>query len=179
MTIHSSPWRSWLNQDNTRVWIQVIVVKCAQAQAAGRQYTKRLLPDFLIPYSPVRLDRVLEAEHARRENSASLADCSFIMGCIELRTVRTHLNRLRAAATAVALQLSEYLAHIPQYAHLPEPQPGQCTVARLHTVYHRTIEAAGAAGRQVTSLRQILQDHWWNLVGKPSTSCVSPAARPP
>lgn len=162
-----------------RVWIQVIVIKCARSRAAGGQYTKRLLPDFLIPYSPVRLDRVLEAEHERKVNSASIADCSYIMGCIELRTVRKHFKRLRAVAAAVALQLSEYLAHAPQYARLPEPQPEQCPVARLYTVYYRTTEAAGAAGRSVASLQQILQEHWWHLIGKLSTSCVSPASRPP
>lgn len=157
----------------------MIVVQCDQARAAGRQYTKRLLPDFLIPHSPIRLDRVLEAELKRREKGASLEDCSFIMGCLELRTVRKHLKRLYAAASAVALQLSECLAHTPQYARLPEPQPGQSAVLRLHTIHNVISQAAGTAGRPVTSLRQFLQEQWWNLVGKPSTSCVSPAARPP
>ncbi|MDZ7794224.1 MAG: hypothetical protein U5P10_11225 [Spirochaetia bacterium] len=179
LTIHTSPRRSWFDANGERVWIRVIVIKCAHARAAGKQYTKRLLPDFLIPYSPIRLDRVLEAERSRREEGARLEDCSYILGCLELRTVRKHLKRLHTAAASVALQLSEYLAHIPQYARLPEPQPGQCTVLRLNSLYHRTTEAAGAAGRPVTSLRQSLQEQWWKLVGKPPTSCVSRVARPP
>ena len=146
---------------------------------AGKQNTKRLLPDFLIPYSPVRLDRVLEAELKRRKDGASLEDCSFIMGCLELRTVRKHLNRLHEAAAAVSLQLSEYLARTPQYGKLPESDPDQCAVMRLHTMRERILQAASASGQRVIPLRQNLQEHWWHLVGNPSTNCASRNLRPP
>jgi hypothetical protein len=161
------------------VWIQVPVIKCAESRSQGNQYTRRILPDFLIPYSPVRLDRVLEAARTRREDGASLEKCSLVMGCLELRTVRKHLKRLHEIAASACLQLSEQLASTPQYARLPEPDPGQCAVMRLLTIQHISFQAAGASGRQAAGLWQILQEHWWHLVGKQSISCVSQVVRPP
>jgi hypothetical protein len=101
------------------------------------------------------------------------------MGCLELRTVRKHLNRLHKAAASAYLQLSEQLAYTPQYARLPEPDPEQCAVMRLHTIQHISFQAAGASGRPAAGLWQNLQEQWWNLVGKQSTSCVSQNVRPP
>jgi hypothetical protein len=156
-----------------------VVIRCPESRKQGGQYTKRLLPDFLIPYSPVRLDWVLEAERKRREEGASLEECSFIMGCLEPRTVRKHLSRLNEAAAAVSLQMSEELAHSPQYSRLPESDPGQCAVSRLHTMHESILQGADASGRQTIILRQHLQEYWWHLVGTPSTNCASQIARPP
>ncbi len=157
----------------------MVVIQCPAARKAGAQYTKRLLPDFLIPYSPVRLDRLLEAELMRREDRCSIEDCCSVLGCLEPHTVRTHLKRLYKTAASVSLQLSQWLAHSPQYARLPTADPGQCAVARLYSIHSIMVQAAGAAGRSVTSLRQSVQEHWWHLVGRQSTSCVSRAVRPP
>lgn len=179
MVFHSFPWRSWVDKNASRVWIQVVVIRCVHARTAGKQYTKRLLPDFLIPYSPIRLDWILEAERVRREDRSSIEDCCSILGCLELRTVRTHLRRLREAAASISLQLSQWLAHSPQYARLPETDPGQCLVTRLHIIHNITVQAAGAAGSSPIGLRQSLQEYWWHLVGRQSTSCVSRAVRPP
>ena len=179
LQLHSFPRRSWVDSNGERVWIQVVVIKCADARSRGKQYTKRLLPDFLIPFSPVRLDKLLEAERMRREEGASLEKCSFIMGCIDLRTVRKHLKQLYEAAASAILHLSEELAHTPQYARLPEAYPGHCCLMRLHTIQHIAFQAAGASGRQALPLNRILQQYWRHLSGTQSISCVSQKMRPP
>jgi len=122
---------------------------------------------------------LLEAERKRREEGASLEECSFIMGCLEPRTVRKHLRRLHEAAAAASLRLSEELAHTPQYEGLPESDPGQCAVMRLHTMHESILQGAAASGRQAITLRQHLQEYWWHLVGTPSTNCASQLVRPP
>ena len=161
------------------MWIQVVVIQCPAARKAGTQYTKRLLPDFLIPYSPIRLDWILEAERMRREDGAPLEDCCRIMGCLELRTVRKHLKHLQKVSEEAALEISRELAHVPQYARLPETDPEQSSFMRLYTLYKILLQAAAAAGLPAAGLRQSLQEHWWHLVGRQSTSCVSRAVRPP
>jgi hypothetical protein len=65
-----------------------------------------MLPDFLIPYARMRLDRVLEAAR-EKERGADLERCSQIIGCIDLETVRRHLTRLEKASAFVALELAE------------------------------------------------------------------------
>ena len=66
-----------------RDWIRIPVVICDTAKALSLQYTKRILPDFLIPYARMRLDRVMEAAQ-EREAGAGLEHCSRIMGCIDI-----------------------------------------------------------------------------------------------
>lgn len=101
------------------------------------------------------------------------------MGCLELRTVRKHLNRLHKSAASACLQLSEQLSHTPQYARLPEPQPGQCAVMRLSAIHARIILAAGASAQRDVPLRQFVQEHWWRFAGNQSMSRVSRIDRPP
>lgn len=157
----------------------MVVIQCSATREAGKQYTKRLLPDFLIPYSPIRMDRVLEAEHARRVDGAPLEDCSLIMGCLELRTVRKHLKNLQKVSEEAALEISRELSHVPQYARLPETDPEQNSVMRLYTLYKILLQAAAAAGHHVAGQRQILLAQWWKCVGRLSTSCVSRVTHPP
>lgn len=180
MEIHSTPLRSYIEpEEGHRVWIRIIVILCTTSKKAGRQYTKRVLPDFLIPYSPIRLDRILEAELRKREKEADLCQCSLIMGCIDDRTVRKHLRRLKATSDAVCLSLSESLSHIPQYAALPGSHPGSTSGQRLELIIKATSEAASARGGSAYTVRQFLQTEWWHIFGKPSMSYVSQIARPP
>lgn len=180
MEIHSTPLRSYIDPDEgDRVWIRIIVILCAASKKDGRQYTKRILPDFLIPYSPIRLDRILEAELRKQEKEADLCECSLIMGCIDDRTVRKHLDRLKTTSDAACLSISERLSHTPQYASLPASDPGNTSCQHLELFIQATGEAASARGGSAYTLRQFLQTEWWHIFGKPSMSYVSQIARPP
>ena len=63
-------YREREQQENVAIIIPVIL--CLVARAQKTQYTKRLLPEFLIPHSVIRLDNLLEAaELAETERSES------------------------------------------------------------------------------------------------------------
>jgi hypothetical protein len=168
-----------MNTDNQREWILIAVILCTTARDAGNQYTKRLLPDFLLPYSPIRLDRIMDAERQRREEGASLEDCCQILGCVELRTVRKHFKRLYELAGAVGLQLSEQLAHNPQYACLPEVVPEQGVIQKMYKLHDLHEHAAVRAGHAAMPLRHFLQAHCWHYYRTTTITCVSRARPPP
>ena len=108
--IHSYPSRSYRDPESLEdVWIKIPVRYCALAKALGWQYTKRLLPDFLIPASRMRLDKVIEADR-RKESESTLEECCRIIGCIDLRTAQMHMERLEEAAKAATLTLAEMQA---------------------------------------------------------------------
>ena len=159
--------------------IRIPVSICATAKAAGRQYTKRMLPDFLIPYARMRLDRILEAAR-EKERGADLERCSQIIGCIDLNTVRCHFRHLKKAATQVALELAELQAAMPHLIdHNKELRP-LSALKRLEELYRCEEEAcrrAGRSGPRLPSLRQLLQAALWKNPGKVSTSC--PSRSPP
>lgn len=151
---------------------------CKNAKKVGKQYTKRLLPDFLIPYSRIRLDAALAAYQMRIEG-ASIEACSLAMGCIDLRTVRKHFSRLEQVVTQTSLTIAQQLSHLTQYVSFSQHQPAIEPMAKLSQLYKSATQAALASGFNILSFRNILQAHWWNLVGKFPISCVSLNPRPP
>jgi len=151
---------------------------CSEAKSLGRQYTKRLLPDFLIPFARMRLDTVVEAGRGR-ERGSSLEACCQIIGCTDLRTARVHLERLTEAAKAVALPLAEKqaaAAHLQE--HTSELRP-LTPLERLDELCRREEEArlrSGFENLHPGGLRWLLQAALWKNRGTVFMSYVS---RPP
>jgi hypothetical protein len=152
---------------------------CAKAKAEGRQYTKRMLPDFLMPYARMRLDLVLEAAKKREEGMA-LEQCSRIMGCVDLDTVRRHLRRIEEAAAATALLLAERHAAAPHLSENNQELRPLPLLNRLKTLYRVEREMhlhAGTGHQKIPGLRYLLQAVLWQTYGKVSTSF--PSRSPP
>lgn len=161
--------------------IQVVVIFCERAKAAGRQYTKRLLPDWVIPYSPIRLDALLRAEQARREQRASLEQCCQIIGCQEPQTVAKHLKRLTQATMDAALQIAREIAHAPQFSSLPPVNPELAPVPRLQQYCQSLSRVWAGAGKPhgAPEVRKLIQTELWKLFGNLSITCTVPAGRSP
>ena len=157
------------------------MILCEKAKAAGTQYTKRLLPDWLIPYSPVRLDSLLLAEKSRREQHTSLEECCEIIGCQEPRTVAKHLARLSSEALSAALKIAREIAHVPQLSPLPAVTPEVAPIPRL-TIYHQSLRQVWRAAGNLhgmPSMEKLIQTEQWKLFGKISISCTVPTGQSP
>ena len=179
LVIHSYPTRSYRDPESQEdVWIRIVLIICRQAKALGRQYTKRLLPDFLIPYARMRLDKVVEAV-GDKESGSTLEECCRILGCIDLRTARMHMRRLEKAVQEVALTLAERQAAA---VHLHEPgyQSRPLTpLERAEKLVSRQEEAhlrAGGGRSRPPALRPLLQALLWKKRGN---VLMSYASRPP
>lgn len=177
--IHSYPSRSYRDPESLEdVWIPIVVVICAQAKDLGLQYTKRLLPDFLIPFARMRLDAVVEAGR-RKEEGSTLEECCRILGCIDLRTARMHLERIEEAAGKVALTLAESQAaavHLHEHSYRLRPV---APLERLEELLGREKEVqlrGGGDSRAPGGLRPLLQAALWKNRGKVP---MSYASRPP
>ncbi|MDZ7794938.1 MAG: hypothetical protein U5P10_14970 [Spirochaetia bacterium] len=179
LVIHSYPSRSYRDPESQEdVWIKIPVRYCGEAKALGRQYTKRLLPDFLIPFARMRLDTVIEAGRSK-ESGSSLEECCRILGCIDLRTARMHLRRLEEAVKTAALTLAERQAatvHLHEPGYHPRPL---APLRRLEELLARQeaahLRAGGGRSRSPT-LRTFLQAVLWKNRGK---VLMSYASRPP
>ncbi len=157
------------------MWIRIPVSICTTAKAEGRQYTKRMLPDFLIPYARMRLDRVIEATR-EKELGADLERCSQIIGCIDLDTVRRHFRHLEKAAALVAIELAERQASAPHLSGCNKELRPLSPLKRLEALHHGEEEVrsrAGRSGPRLPSLRQFLQAALWKKSGNISTTCLS------
>ena len=179
LKLHSCVDRSYRDPKSMEdVWIKIPVRYCRRAKALGLQSTKRILPDFLIPFARMRLDNVVDAERERADGS-TVEKCCRIMGCIDLRTVRMHLKRLEEAAKAVALILAERQAAAVHLHETDEILRPLAPLERLEKLLDRQSEGQLRAGdgrcRPVT-LRSLLQAEQWKKKRKPLTSYAS---RPP
>ena len=179
LEIHSYVARSYRDPESLEdVWIKIPVRSCAAAKTLGRQYTKRLLPDFLIPFARMRLDTVVEAGRGK-ESGSSLEECCRIIGCTDLRTARMHLARLTEAAKAVALSLAErQAAAVHLYEHTSDIRP-LTPLERLDELWRREEEArlrSGFENLNPGELRPLLQAALWKSERNVLMSYVS---RPP
>jgi len=73
--------------------ITIIAIFCPTAKARGRQYTKRLLPPFLIPHCVICREAVLAYLRLHPDGVLHAAVASPMMGTVDLRTMRRHLGR--------------------------------------------------------------------------------------
>lgn len=179
--VHGYPWRCYRDRasgENLR--IRIVSILCLIARGAGTSYTKRLLPDFLIPRCVIRLDHLVEAASDDRAATVVERACE-LLGCIDTRTVGKHLKQLQAAVQAAAILPAERQAMRPELGELPETTPETVPLARLEALCRKESEAALRAGGGVEpiSLRHMLQAELWKLPGQKPSSCVSGSPRGP
>lgn len=177
--IHSCVARSYRDPESMEdVWIEVPVCSCSRAKALGRQWTKRFLPDFLIPFARMRLDKVIEAGRERAGGS-TVEECCRIIGCIDLRTARMHLKRLEETAKTEALTLAESQAAAVHLYETDSPLRPLAPLERLEKLLDRQKEGQLRVGNsrcRPPALQSLLQAELWKKKRKSLTSYVS---RPP
>ena len=150
------------------------------ARADKKPYTRRLLPDFLIPGCVIRLDNAYEAYKVSSLHLDIEHACSTML-CIDERTARKHLSRLDAAVRQASLILAGTIAHQPEFGDLPKTTPDITPLAVLANL----LEAARLAGLRsgkMTPSQGILfhiQKIRWEFYLKRPSGCVVPKPLPP
>jgi hypothetical protein len=171
-------YRDREQRENYTIVIPVII--CPNAQARGNQYTKRCLPEFLIPHSVIRLDHLLEASNLPRAERTEAAICELI-GCLDPRTARYQMRRLTTAIQMVSLDLTRWRAARPELGDTPTIKPGTPPGERLAILFDAQIRAGERAGEvdPPPALRQLLQAAMWKQPEKIPSISVSRTGRPP
>jgi len=138
LVFHSYPWRWSVGNDGERSHIRVVTILCTESRAAGRPYTKRILPEHLIPRSPFWSDHLVKLLGEGRDNSSGLTDAACeALGCIDPRTARKHLRHAHAACSAKLPVLAGFLAAAPGQAEGPAFPPGTNIFVILSLLWER------------------------------------------
>jgi len=179
--IHGYPRRKVRNPEfEKNDEIQILVIICPIARKSGKPYTRRLLPDFLMPGCVIRLDKVLEAYRTGIDHLDIGHACS-VMLCLEERTARKHLNRINTAIQQANLSLAKTIALQPELGELPKTTPDSTPL----TVFTRLFEAESRArlrSGKITptpGILSLIQKSMWEIFLNHPSACVFSKHHPP
>jgi hypothetical protein len=114
--IHAVLGRKIRTEEEKNTEILIVSIYCERARARGRQYTKRILPVFVIPGCNITLENVLLylGRHAEGE-AIDYEEASYLLGSYDNRTIRRHVEAAwvmigeveqRASARPASLRLA-------------------------------------------------------------------------
>ena len=153
---------------------------CRVSRGTGRPYTKRILPEHLIPRSPFWSDGLGKLLERGRDACPGFTDAACAaLGCLDPRTARKHIRYVCAAVEAKLPVLAELLASGPSEG--PSFPPGTNPCVTLCLLWDTFLKAAQELSGSLAafSLRPLL----WLGPGLESwrrfnRSCI-PIAKPP
>lgn len=184
LKIHAYPRRSFRDPETgDNEWIRIIVVICEIAREVGTKYTKRLLPDFLVPYGVIRSDKVLEVIEDESGTINIDTVCSKL-GCIDPRTAKRYLSRLNHTLERASLALAAKLSCFSPEDRFSNIDPASSSLSIFHTLvtkYHYLLDYlhGGDAIHLKHSHHYYIGVNWFlNVEKKPSTYASAPPAVP-
>jgi len=141
-------WKSEAQKDEQ---ITIVAIVCLTAKKRGDQYTKRILPAFVIPECNVMLSNVMEYVAQQPQEEINYAKAQIILGARDRRTIRKHIRRGRQIMEETNLELVQMLSGLPGFGRLTEHKPGvkrhkrltatveeiESTVTRMHATNRR------------------------------------------
>jgi len=132
--------------------VTIISILCVTAKEAGKQYSKRILPPFLIPYCQIAREGVMGYLGRFPDGRVEYAIGLQMLGARDIRTIRRHIAMGLATIAAAGLELARLLSGLPAHAALPEPQinqsPGQYLEELSQQMYQAARRAGGSRGSE-------------------------------
>jgi hypothetical protein len=158
--------------------ITIVSIFCEAAKQAGKQYSKRILPPFVIPYCQIGREGVLRYLRQFPDGRLVYAQGLALLGARDKRTIRRHIALGLSWIGAAALELARLLSGLPAYGRLPQPRLSQSPTERLEELAHESERAAQRAGRTTTEVPPLVYVHLVSLFERSrrplplSLSCV-------
>ena len=121
LEIHSYPERKIrLPVECRKEVVIIIVILCLKAKSLKKQYTKRILLPFIIPYCVIRRDLVLDCIRKHQDGVMNRQQGMEEMGALDKRTVRRHLGEAKQLTGDAGMTAAGLLASKPSFAAIPE-----------------------------------------------------------
>jgi hypothetical protein len=122
LKIHAYVSRGVRSRNEENLEIIIIVIICKTANERGDQYTKRILPHFVIPECNIDLENILQYIVLHPDGSVDIEEASQMLGTQDIRTIRKHISRAMKIVKKTNLTASEVLAGMHSFASLPAPE---------------------------------------------------------
>jgi hypothetical protein len=143
-------------EEGENVEITVVSIICAAAKGAGKQYSKRMLPPFVIPYCQIGREGVLAYLRRYPDGEFVYAAGLQMMGARDKRTIRRHIALGLQTLGAAALALANLLSELAAFATLPQPglrdSPGQSLQQLSEQIERAARRARGGRASQIPAI---------------------------
>ena len=96
------------------------MIICHTAKSLGTQYTKRLLPPFMIPYCVICRETVMAYLRLYPDGTIHSTIASRMMGTVDIRTIRRHVRWSMQLIEDAALTLWDFLDEVPVGTSFPD-----------------------------------------------------------
>jgi len=147
----------WKSDTRKNEQITIVAIYCPTAKKRRDQYTKRILPAFVIPECNIMLSNVMEYVAQHPQEKINYAKAEMILGVGDPRTIRKHIRRGRQIMEETNLELVQVLSGVPGFGRLAEQKPGvkthkrlaaaveeiESTVTRMHGTNRQPVPAIG------------------------------------
>ena len=107
------------------------MILCEIAKQRGHQYTKRMLPDFVMHECNVLLSNVMKYIKQYPQEKINYPKAEIILGVVDCRTIRKHILRGRRIMEETNRELTQVLSGLASFIRLPDAKPGVATYERL------------------------------------------------
>ncbi len=166
MEIHSYPERKIrLPVECRNEVVLIVVILCLKAKSLKKQYTKRILPPFIIPYCVIRRDLVLDCLRQHQDGELDRQQGMEELGALDKRTVRRHLGEAEQLTGDAGMTAASLLASKPSFAAIPERGLTEGPLSYLEAMgkelTHAAQRAKGAAAFIIPALLMVhIQGVW-------------------
>jgi hypothetical protein len=172
LRIHAALWRKVRSPESEeKTVITIVSIICRGAKRRGRQYTKRLLPPFVIPFCQIAREGVLAYLRRFPDGRIVYRLASSMLGARDPRTIRRHLAMGTAQIAEATLALAALLSEVPLYASVPQRRLGQSDCAYLEELVEQTHRgrrrACGGAQSRIPSLVYVHLAGLFRLCSRP------------
>ncbi len=159
LRVHAKLVRKIRTGEEKNTVILIISIYCIRAKKGGLQYTKRILPPFVIPECNIILEYVLIYIALYPDDLIDYEEAGFILGTYDDRTISRHIQLARKMIASTNLHLCEVFSSLSSYAHLPEEKTGEGEYAYLTLLVNEANQAAirikGSGADEIKSIAYV------------------------
>lgn len=171
LRIHALHVRKIRSGEEKNSRILIVSIYCVRARRDGTQYTRRILPPFVIRGCLITLENVLRyvSGHCGQER-IDYQEASYLLGTYDNRTIAKHINTARAMIRQASVEVLRRLSSLGMPAgEAPEAdltlsdwsrlesllgtgsKAGGEPIVVIHAAYHSVANLRSRAGRSGTS----------------------------
>lgn len=131
------------------VTITIFSIYCIRAKKQGKQYTKRILPPFVIPECNISFAHVLKYMSTYPDGTINYDEAGHILGTYEQRTIKKHMKRGLIIVNKTIIESLTLIATCLGFTSIPEKKPGKDLLAYLDEVIDEVHQGCIRMGKKI------------------------------